>query len=190
VEHEAVARSDDGRELRIAQLEHALVSRVVIEQAKGIIFERFGLTMRESFELLRQAARSHQIKLRGLAEQLVETRETPPAILAALVGIGHPYPEGFTARAAATEQLFADLNQSLLMAHRDAGWREFICECANPLCAEAITLSAATLEKVHSYPGHYVLKAGHQIDAVEKVVDRIDGLVIVEKPADPADEPR
>src|SRR4249920_3499912 len=63
----------DPRDEQIAQLEHALASRVVIEQAKGIIFERFGVSMAESFELLRQAARSHQIKIRALAERVVET---------------------------------------------------------------------------------------------------------------------
>ena len=44
-----------------------------------------------------------------------------------------------------------------------------------------IDVTAATLEKIHSYPGHYVVKAGHEVDAVETVVDRSDGLVIVKK---------
>ena len=177
----------DPRDAQIAQLQHALAARVVIEQAKGIIFERFGVSMADSFELLRQAARSHQIKIRALAERVVETRETPPAIADALVKIGHPHPEDFAARAALAERLFAELNDSLIASNRTAEWTEFVCECANPLCEEAIDVTAATLERIHSYPAHYVVKAGHEVDAVETVVDRGDGLVIVKKHVEDTD---
>ena len=36
-------------------------------------------------------------------------------------------------------------------------------------------------EKIHSFPGHYILKAGHEVDAVETVVHRIYDLLIVKK---------
>jgi hypothetical protein len=175
----------DPRDEQIAQLEHALASRVVIEQAKGIIFERFGVSMAESFELLRQAARSHQIKIRALAERVVETRETPAAITDALAKIGQAHQESFAARAALAEKLFAELNDSLIASNRAAEWTEFVCECANPLCEDTIEVTAATLERIHSYPGHYVVKAGHEVDAVESVVDRTDELVIVKKFVEP-----
>ena len=177
----SVDQADDPRDEEIAQLRHALAARVVIEQAKGIMFERFGLAMDDSFELLRQAARSHQIKVRDLAERLVETRETPAAIVDALGRIGEALPEDFAARAARTEQLFAQLNDSLIASNKDAGWTEFLCECANPLCQDKLPVTAATLERIHSFPGHYILKAGHEVDAVETVVDRIDDLLIVKK---------
>ncbi len=183
----SVDDTTDPRDAQIAQLQHALASRVVIEQAKGIIFERFGVSMGESFELLRQAARSHQLKIRDLAERVVETRETPAAIADALVKIGHAHPENFAARAALTEKLFGELNDSLIASNMTAEWTAFICECANPLCEETIDVTAATLEKIHSYPGHYVVKSGHELDAVESVVDRSDGLVIVKKFVDETD---
>ena len=173
----------DPRDEQIAQLQHALEARVVIEQAKGIMFERFGLSMEDGFELLRQAARSHQVKVRDLAEKLVETRETPAAIVDALVKIDRAYPENFAARAALTEKLFAELNDSLIASNESAGWTEFICECANPLCEDKMAMTAETLERIHSHPRHYVVKAGHEVDAVESVVDRFDDLVIVRKPA-------
>jgi ANTAR domain len=177
-----VDRGDDPRDEQIAQLERALESRVVIEQAKGIMFERFGLSMGDSFELLRQAARSHRLKVRDLAARLVDTRETPAAITDALVNIGHAYPDDFAARAALTENLFAELNDSLLASNRSAGWTEFICECANPLCEDVISVTPETLERIHSHPRHYVVKVGHEIDAVETVIERFDDLLIVEKP--------
>ena len=69
-----------------ARLEGALRSRIVIEQAKGILAERLHLTIDEAFALLRASARSHQMKLRALAAAVVEQKETPKEILATLGG--------------------------------------------------------------------------------------------------------
>ena len=67
---------------RQAQLQHALDSRIVIEQAKGILSERRGITIEEAFELLRGTARSNRIKVHDLARALVDrTDERLPAAL-------------------------------------------------------------------------------------------------------------
>jgi ANTAR domain len=63
-----------------AQLQRALDSRVVIEQAKGVLAERFGLDMSDAFELLRRSARNNRMRLRELATLVVESDETPPQI--------------------------------------------------------------------------------------------------------------
>ena len=68
---------------RNAQLQHALESRVVIEQAKGVLAERLAVSPDEAFELLRSAARSNRLRLRDLAAAVVASRETPPAIVRA-----------------------------------------------------------------------------------------------------------
>ncbi len=54
-----------------AQLQHALHSRIAIEQAKGIIFERQSLSMEASFELLRGYARRTNTKLSVAAAGIV-----------------------------------------------------------------------------------------------------------------------
>ena len=59
------------------QLETALASRIVIEQAKGVIATRHGIDMKAAFEALRRGARSSQTSLHVLAEHVVEQRETP-----------------------------------------------------------------------------------------------------------------
>jgi hypothetical protein len=52
-------------------LQHALSSRITIEQAKGILAERSNLSIDEAFELLRGHARRNNAGLTGVAEQVV-----------------------------------------------------------------------------------------------------------------------
>lgn len=53
------------------QLQRALQSRVVIEQAKGILAAERRISVDEAFELLRGHARSHNADLRATAEAVV-----------------------------------------------------------------------------------------------------------------------
>jgi ANTAR domain len=62
---------------RIAQLETALRSRIVIEQAKGILAARLGLEPEECFQILRREARSRRTNLHELAEQVIRSRSVP-----------------------------------------------------------------------------------------------------------------
>src|SRR6266550_2698464 len=70
----------DAQERKVGQLQAALGSRVAIEQAIGILAERFGLPFSDAFELLRAAARNSRREVRALAEELRSSRETPPEI--------------------------------------------------------------------------------------------------------------
>ena len=63
------------------QLEYALASRVVIEQAKGILAHYSGFTMDESFAQLRRYARNHRLALTGIAQELVDRQRVPADIL-------------------------------------------------------------------------------------------------------------
>jgi hypothetical protein len=69
---------------RVAQLQTALETRIVVEQAKGILAERFQLTVEDAFLLLRYAARSSRRNLRELAREIVGTRATPREITIAM----------------------------------------------------------------------------------------------------------
>ena len=60
-----------------SQLSQALESRIVIEQAKGILYERYGLTVEGAFSLLRHAARSNRMNIHELAAKVVAYPETP-----------------------------------------------------------------------------------------------------------------
>jgi ANTAR domain len=65
---------------RTIQLQTALDTRLVIEQAKGILAERLGIDVEEAFGVLRAAARSHSVKLHALAADVVRSRQLPPEL--------------------------------------------------------------------------------------------------------------
>ena len=69
---------------RRAQLEQALQSRVAIEQAKGIVAERYGLSVEDAFQLIRRAARTNRMKLHDLVSAIRPGEEVPQALTAVL----------------------------------------------------------------------------------------------------------
>lgn len=69
IEHARVLEST--RTLSL-QLQHALDSRVLIEQAKGILAERNGFDITDAFKELRQRARSSQRPILAVASEIVQ----------------------------------------------------------------------------------------------------------------------
>jgi len=67
---------------RVAQLETALGSRIVIEQAKGILARTLGVSTDQAFSLMRKAARDSGTKLRDLAERIADSPMQAEAALA------------------------------------------------------------------------------------------------------------
>ena len=61
----------------IDQLNHALNSRIVIEQAKGVIAERAQLDMDEAFTWLRLHARGHNLLLADVAQAVIDGTVMP-----------------------------------------------------------------------------------------------------------------
>jgi hypothetical protein len=61
----------------VTQLEHALASRVRVEQAIGVLSERHRLRPREAFDLLRTASRSRGRRITELAHDVVESAANP-----------------------------------------------------------------------------------------------------------------
>lgn len=67
IQEQAIARAEVVNE----QLQVALTSRVVIEQAKGAVGRALGITVDEAFELMRRRARHDQTPLTVFAHDLV-----------------------------------------------------------------------------------------------------------------------
>ena len=62
------------------QLNNALTSRVVIEQAKGVLAERAGLSMESAFKAMRQHARNHNLRLADVAARVIDRTLAPSAL--------------------------------------------------------------------------------------------------------------
>jgi GAF domain-containing protein len=75
VQHRATAEAQRLNE----QLSAALTSRVVIEQAKGVISERASVDLAEAFTRLRRYARNHNLRLTAVAEAAINGTLDPRA---------------------------------------------------------------------------------------------------------------
>jgi hypothetical protein len=73
----AAAHSHEDQERRADNLQSALNTREVIGQAQGILMEREHISADEAFDILRRASQHLNLKLREVAQTLVETGERP-----------------------------------------------------------------------------------------------------------------
>jgi GAF domain-containing protein len=61
----------------LVHLRTAMLSRAVIEQAKGVLMERYKVTQDQAFTLLTHASQNTNVKLRDVADELVRTGALP-----------------------------------------------------------------------------------------------------------------
>jgi hypothetical protein len=73
----SAAGSRHEEERQIITLRAGLVSREVIGQAEGILMERERITSDQAFDILRRASQHLNVKLRDVAQDLVDTGESP-----------------------------------------------------------------------------------------------------------------
>jgi GAF domain-containing protein len=73
--HSAQLRQDE--EAHTDQLQQALLTRNLIGQAQGIMMERERISADQAFDVLRRASQNLNIKLREVAQRLVESGEAP-----------------------------------------------------------------------------------------------------------------
>jgi hypothetical protein len=119
-EADSVNDLDEARE-KIAQLETALQSRIIIEQAKGVLSERLGIDVDQAFGILRHAARSHRMKLHDVAARVVHERVTPAPVVVAIAREARMRGAWMRERAEAQrrrmEELTTQINEQLRIAN-------------------------------------------------------------------------
>ncbi|MDX6451433.1 MAG: hypothetical protein QOH16_1482 [Gaiellaceae bacterium] len=163
-------------DVRVAQLQHALTSRIVVEQAKGMLAERYSLTPEEAYELIRLAARSNGLKVHAVANSVLGSpRETPAIIFDLFTRL----PQNSFAPGRAVENVFREINDAFLKLDHP----HFVCECSDASCAEAIDVSPETMRRLRENRNLYVLKPAHINSDLEQLVEPHPAFAIVRKPA-------
>jgi hypothetical protein len=88
-------------------------------------------------------------------------------------------------RLAKNEALFRGVNERVREVKGNAGDPEerirFVCECGRDACLEEVELTVAEYEAVRSVPTQFVVKPGHELTEVERVLNENDRYSVVEK---------
>lgn len=63
-------------QIQVGQIQHALQSRIIIEQAKGVVAQQAGLSVAEAFERLRRHARNRNLRLHDVCQAVTERELT------------------------------------------------------------------------------------------------------------------
>lgn len=87
-------------------------------------------------------------------------------------------------RIALNETLFRDVNENISGIAEEGRHEEphFVCECGERSCNEKIALAPDAYASVRANPLLFIVKPGHEIPAAERVVERHERYVVVEKP--------
>lgn len=177
----SVMRDQDYWRARAEQLENALESRVVIEQAKGILAERLGLPMDTAFELLRYAARGARLKLSDLASQLVNAEETPQPIVEAIARHRPRLAAASHAKRPVQNEAFFHAITEEQGGGGLEGGSVLVCECAELGCHETLILTRDEAGRLRAGRSLFAVHPGHELSDQEEVVARSPRCLIVMK---------
>jgi hypothetical protein len=97
-------------------------------------------------------------------------------------------------RIAHNEAFFREINERVQELERErqdeadprVRW-EFLCECGRATCAEPVRMTRAEYERVRSNPVRFTVVPGHENPEVERVLERADRFLEVEKVRDEQD---
>lgn len=91
---------------------------------------------------------------------------------------------GAVEEAARRQTIFREVNENiarLAIARAQAGYALVICECSVSGCADSLEITPAEYEDVRRVPTRFVVVPGHQMPAIERVVDGNSRFLVVEK---------
>lgn len=86
--------------------------------------------------------------------------------------------------AARNQVVFREVNQRMAELTRlfnKTGFSLMICECSDPACAESLEITPEEYEAVRANPARFVVRQGHELLEVERVVDGNGRYLVVEK---------
>jgi aerobic-type carbon monoxide dehydrogenase small subunit (CoxS/CutS family) len=85
-------------------------------------------------------------------------------------------------RLARNETLFREVNERIEQIRSDQEETiDFLCECGNTECKDAIVLNVAEYEHVRAAPTTFAVAPGHSIDEIEDVISKTERFHVVQK---------
>jgi predicted ThiF/HesA family dinucleotide-utilizing enzyme len=91
-------------------------------------------------------------------------------------------------RVAMNEATFRKVNEGMEAGQDPSGLLVFVCECGRLGCNKLIRLARAEYERIRENPRRFAILDGHEILEAERVVERHDRYLVVEKTGDPEAE--
>jgi hypothetical protein len=84
-------------------------------------------------------------------------------------------------RAARNQSLFREVNERIEDLAATASFSTFICECMDETCDAGVSLTIEEYEHIRSESNSFLVLPGHQVPAVENVIEANDRFVVVAK---------
>src|SRR5881275_1871195 len=88
-------------------------------------------------------------------------------------------------RAAMNQSLFREINERIESLNEAFGdvlpTAEWVCECAADSCLERMTIPLDDYQRIRAHSTWFPVLPGHEVPAVERVVERHDDYYVVEK---------
>lgn len=88
-------------------------------------------------------------------------------------------------RLAENELLFRQVNERIIELGEQWGSElDLVCECANKNCARVIVVGVEEYERVRENAARFIVLPGHEVVAIEAVVETTASYLVVEKHAE------
>ena len=78
------------------------------------------------------------------------------------------------------QSVFREINERIRTISASE-YTQFLCECADIGCAEAIGVPIADYDRIRLVPTRFIVRPGHVVLEVERVIEHEAGYVVVEK---------
>jgi hypothetical protein len=85
-------------------------------------------------------------------------------------------------RLARNQALYREVNERIVeLLDAPTTPIEFLCECSNDGCAETVSMTLTEYELVRAQPTTFAVVPGHEILAIERVVEKNHTYLVVDK---------
>jgi hypothetical protein len=87
-------------------------------------------------------------------------------------------------RIGANEALFREVNERIGRIQEQFGQTqsfEIVCECGQPDCEDRFQISHEAYRRLRSKPIYFAIAPGHEVPTIERVIERNENYLVVEK---------